>query len=75
MKTNVIMNRPMGDLIVNQRTSDGMFNATALANQYTRNTGIEKRVKDFFRLKQTDEFINVLLNEENLHRGGVTITY
>jgi len=70
MKTNVIMKRPMGNLIVEQRTVDGMFNATTLANQYVKNTGTDKRVKDFFRLKQTDEFIEVLMNEENKHWGN-----
>ncbi len=48
MKTNVIMNRPMGDLIVNQRTSDGMFNATALLNQWNKFDSTKKQIIEFF---------------------------
>lgn len=67
MKTNVIMNRPMGDLIVNQRTSDGMFNATALLNQWNKHNNVSKKMGHFFSLKQTDDFMKVLIDEENLH--------
>jgi hypothetical protein len=67
MKTNVIMNRPMGDLIVNQRTSDGMFNATALLNQWNKTNNVLKKIGHFFSLRQTDDFLKVLINEENLH--------
>lgn len=67
MKTNVIMNRPMGDLVVNQRTSDGMFNATELLNQWNQQHSDGKKMNHFFKLKQTDDFIGVLINEENLH--------
>lgn len=34
MKTNQILTRKMGDFNVNQRTSDGMFNATELIKQW-----------------------------------------
>jgi hypothetical protein len=64
------MNRPMGDLIVNQRTSDGMFNATALLNQWNISNSIKKFIPDFFRLKQTDVFIEVLLEQENTPNGN-----
>ena len=34
MKTNQIIKRPMGSFVVEQRTKDGMFNATAFVNQW-----------------------------------------
>lgn len=34
MKTNQIIKRPMGAFVVEQRTKDGMFNATAFINQW-----------------------------------------
>ena len=58
----------MGNLIVEQRTFDGMFNATSLINQWNKKNSEDKRIKDFFKLKQTDEFLKVLIDEENLHR-------
>jgi len=70
MVSTVIMNRPMGDLIVNQRTSDGMFNATALENQWNSLNEIKKHIPDFFRLKQTDAFMSVLLEQENTPNGN-----
>ena len=70
MKTNVIMNRSMGGLIVNQRTKDGMFNATSLLEQWNKSKGLlgrkGKRIDDFLKLKSTEEFINAL-NEEILN--------
>lgn len=60
----------MGDLIVEQRTFDGMFNATSLINQWNKKNNANKSFADFIRLKQTDEFIKVLIDQENLHVGN-----
>lgn len=60
----------MGDLIVNQRTSDGMFNASALLNQWNDSNISKKQINEFFRLKQTDAFIEVLLEEEKSPKGN-----
>lgn len=82
MKTNQIMIRPMGQFAVEQRTKDGMFNATALMrqwnqyvseNQYDTNTQKsgylkKKDIDDFFVNKGTSLFIEALLVEETL--GG-----
>jgi hypothetical protein len=57
------MKRQMGDLVVNQRTSDGMFNATSLATQFSKNSGVEKRVKDYLRLSSTKLHINNLIEK------------
>lgn len=74
MKTNVIMNRSMGGLTVNQRTKDGMFNATKLLEQWNDSKGLTgrkgKRIDDFLKLKSTEEFINAL-NEEILNTDDV----
>jgi hypothetical protein len=70
MKTNVIMVRQMGDYLVNQRTKDEMFNASHLAHQWEIKTGTIKKISDFLRLNQTQDFINVLSEEENLLRGN-----
>lgn len=82
MKTNQIMIRPMGQFAAEQRTKDGMFNATALMrqwnqyvseNQYDTNTQKsgylkKKDIDDFFVNKGTSLFIEALLVEETL--GG-----
>ena len=73
MKTNQIMTRPMGSFHVEQRTKDGMFNATALLKQWntssyvhTQNSGyVKKDLDDFFVNKNVEEFINALMTEES----------
>ena len=62
----------MGSFIVDQRTKDGMFNATALLKQWnlhTQNSGYvkQKDLKDFFVNKNTQEFIDALIEEEFLN--------
>lgn len=66
MKTNQIMTRPMGCFSVEQRTKDGMFNATALLKQWNESAGEKKEIKKFFENQNTKEFIAALIEEENL---------
>lgn len=66
MKTNQILTRKMGDFEVLQRTSDGMFNATALLGQWNKSNKQKKEVKKFFENENTKEFISALILEENL---------
>ena len=66
MKTNNVMVRPMGQFKVEQRTKDGMFNATALLNQWNEVNGSKKELKHYFENNSTEEFINALISEENL---------
>ena len=74
MKTNVNMIRKMGDFEVIQRTQDGMFNASWLLNQWNNNLENPQRsLKDFWKLQSVNEFMNVLIEEENLH--GVNLPY
>lgn len=70
MKTNKIMIRKMGSYEVKQRTIDGMFNATHLANQWKVKNGVNKQVSDFLRLESTKEFISVLQNDINKSDSG-----
>ncbi len=61
------MIREMGEFDVTQRTKDGFFNATTLVKQWNLNPDSPKReIKDFFKLKGTKEFLNVLENDEDL---------
>ncbi len=74
MKTNVIMERPMGEFKVSQRTSDGMFNATSLLKQWDLLSGQQKQMSHFTDNKTTKEFIQALENEENTkQRNSVLI--
>ena len=62
----------MGIFDVFQRTSDGMFNATELLKQWNLNTQNygdlkKKDMDDYLSIKSTKEFINTIMNEENLH--------
>lgn len=65
----------MGQFQVEQRTKDGMFNATALLKQWntsvlvdTQNSGyVKKDMDDFFANKNVKEFIDALMAEENLN--------
>jgi len=66
MKTNQIMTRPMGPFFVEQRTKDGMFNATALLKQWNDNSGEKKEITKFFENENTKAFIDALMYEENL---------
>ena len=63
MKTNVNMIRKMGRFDVTQRTSDGMFNATELLNQWNSTTGSKKKMVEFTRLSQTEKFVEELEKE------------
>lgn len=65
MKTNQILTRKMGDFKVNQRTSDGMFNATELLKQWNEKSGQQKKLDHFFENNATEEFINAIVSEEN----------
>lgn len=67
----------MGNFLVEQRTKDSMFNATNLLKQWndfvehiddTQKVGyVKKDLDDFFNNKGIKEFIDALMEEENLH--------
>lgn len=61
------MIRPLGQFKVEQRTKDGMFNATALLNQWNQSNGDKKEITKFFDNNNTKEFIDALLEEEKLN--------
>lgn len=84
MKTNQVLIRKMGDFEIQQRTSDRMFNATALLKQWnqqaenrgknlnTQNSGYLKKkdLDDFFNNKSTKEFIYVIKEKEDFKDGN-----
>ena len=67
MKTNQVMVRKMGHFSVLQRTSDGMFNATSLLKQWNRQSDSERKLDNYFASAKTVEFINTIVERENLH--------
>lgn len=67
MKTNQVLIRKMGEHEVCQRTSDRMFNATALLKQWNDYSGQNKEIKKFFENQSTQEFIKTLIEDENLN--------
>lgn len=72
MKTNNVIIRPMGEFQVAQRTKDGMFNATALLNQWNNASGQQKYMAHYFENKATNEFVETLIAKEKLkHRNSV----
>ncbi|MDR3267087.1 MAG: KilA-N domain-containing protein [Tannerella sp.] len=73
MKTNQNMVRKMGQFDVVQRTSDGMFNATVLLNQWNKFSGQKKDVAHFFENTTTREFIKVI-EEREFPDIGIPIT-
>jgi len=70
MKTSVTMIRKMGEFKVEQRSKDGMFNATILLKQWNKSSGMKKEIKDFLSNAGTKEFLEVLIKEENLNKGN-----
>lgn len=73
MKTNQVLTRKMGDFDVLQRTSDGMFNATALLKQWNNYSGQKKQMIHYTENASTNEFVNALISEENLSKRNSVI--
>lgn len=74
MKTNQTLTRPMGEFSVYQRTSDGMFNATALLKQWNETSGQKKQMSHYTDNNSTEEFIEALMIEDNFkERKSVVI--
>ena len=61
------MLRKMGDFEVIQRTGDSFFNATRLLKQWNLKSGIERKMDNYFNSEKTKEFINTIMDRENLH--------
>lgn len=69
MKQNVVMIRKMGNFEISQRTKDGMFNATSLVKEWNKKNK-RKDVSEFLSNKNTEEFIDALIEDENLNTGN-----
>lgn len=80
MKTNQMMHRKLSELDVFQRTDNGMYNLTALLEQWNNeHPEKEKRLKDYLRLNSTQELMEEITKShwENSPDGQnqeVTIT-
>ena len=61
------MQRKLHEFEIAQRTSDGMFNATRLLKQWNEKHGMKKSLDHFFENQSTKDFIEVLVEEENLN--------
>jgi very-short-patch-repair endonuclease len=80
MKTTQIMKRDFNNSQISQRTSDKFFNATELLAVYNNNSESQKRFKDFWENKNTQQiYLNLCqkLNMSKLHetsrgKGGAT---
>jgi len=59
------MVRPMGDFQVQQRTKDGMFNATSLLKQWNDSKGQQKQMIHYFDNSATKEYIDTIQAKEN----------
>lgn len=60
MKTSVTMIRHLDVYNVEQRTKDGMFNATSLIKQWNESGNTKKDLDDFLNNANTKEFISAL---------------
>ena len=68
MNTNQIMKRPLAKFTVEQRTKDGMFNATALLKQWNEQENVPQRKLDnYFASSKTVEFVETIMKRENLN--------
>ncbi len=65
MVTNQIMKRQLDKFIVEQRTKDGMFNATHLLKQWNESTGQQKTIAHYMENSATQEFVKALMDEES----------
>lgn len=66
MKTNQLMIRDLDGYNVEQRTDNSYLNATDLLKIYNEKSSYSKRFADFLNNKNTDDFIDALIAEENL---------
>ena len=64
------MTRKMGQFNVLQRTKDGMFNATALLNQWNKAIGMKKEMNDYLRLQSTKDFLTALQSDADFKDGN-----
>lgn len=70
MKTVQIVTRPMGELEVQQRTSDGYFEAYSLLRLWSLKFSKAKNMNHFLDNKSTKEFIETLKDSESHTRNS-----
>ena len=80
-KRNFIMHRNLNGLQVQQRTKDGLFDASGLLQQWNeQNSSKIKYLSDFFKLKSTKIFLDELIKikteeiqQKNSNRNSLEI--
>lgn len=70
MKTNQLMKRDFNGTSVEQRTDNSFLNATDLLSIYNANAKTQKRIKEFWDNKGTDDFVDALIRMEQKEIGG-----
>lgn len=70
MKTNQLMKRDFEGMVVEQRTDNAYLSATDILRIYNQNSVTQKKVAEFTSNKNTIDFMEALLNEENLNVGN-----
>ena len=61
------MKRPLANFTVEQRTKDGMFNASVLLKQWNEQPNVAQRKLDnYFGSAKTSEFINTIIEREKI---------
>lgn len=65
------MKRPLGQMIVHQRTKDSMFNATLFLKQWNKLSGMKKSIKDYLSNKSTKDLIEEIIAEQSMN-GVIT---
>lgn len=65
-----IITRNLNGYKLQQRTDNGMFNASYFIEQWNEKNNSNLKVSDFIKEKDTLRFMNLLAVKENLHHVG-----
>lgn len=68
--TKFIITRNLNGYKLQQRTDNGMFNASYFIEQWNEKNNSNLKVSDFIKEKDTLRFMNLLAVKENLHHVG-----
>ncbi len=75
MKKEVMMKRPLGDMIVMQSSKNGFLSATDLVAVYKKETGdYKKQLQNYWRTQTTKDFLKKLAQEEGVEESDLVKT-
>ena len=60
-----VIYRPFLDMEVKQDANTMLYNANDMLQAYNNQNGTQKEIKEYFKLKSTDEYLNILIREKN----------